>query len=278
MQPTQPARQTIEILLVEDDARARMLLRDVLTGAGYCLAAVADGEQALALLLSHTAAQPRFHVIVTDIRLGAIDGLQVLAAARACPLPPAVILLTGYGSVETAVAALRMGAFDYLLKPFTPAELLDCVARAVERQATRHQQHEAIRVITSVVAQLHNPGAALERQLDTRAAELDRFLQVGELMLDRHRRTATFKEHTLRLTPIEYALLICLGEMEGRVLGYADIIRRTHGHTVDDSEAQSMLKVHIHNLRQKIAPAYLINVRGTGYMLVAPYPGGEAQE
>jgi DNA-binding response OmpR family regulator len=89
-------------------------------------------------------------------------------------------------------------------------------------------------------------------------------------VLDRYRHAATFHSQPLRLTPIEYALLLCLGELQGRVLGYSDIVRRTHGYTVEDSEAQSMLKVHVHNLRQKISPSYLVNVRGTGYMLAAP--------
>jgi two-component system OmpR family response regulator len=258
------------ILLVEDDLRARTLLTDILARAGHQATAVGNGEEALQLLSTHGAGGTAFSVVISDIRLGAIDGLQVLSFARQRPTPPAVILLTGYGSIETAVAALRAGAFDYLLKPFSPADFLECVGRAIEQQAAEQRQVEAIRTITSVVDQLRStPLGAAEHRSET-APQNDRFVRVGALTLDRYRHAATFHERPLRLTPIEYALLLCLGEMQGRVLGYADIVRRTHGYSVEDSEAQSMLKVHVHNLRQKIDPAYLINIRGTGYMLALP--------
>ena len=98
------------ILLVADDAKARMLLTDILTHTGYEVIAVPDGETAIALLQ-----QDKFAVVLTDIRMRAVDGIQVLATAKAQGRPPAVILLTGYGSLETSIAALRSGADDYLL-------------------------------------------------------------------------------------------------------------------------------------------------------------------
>ncbi|GAB4111542.1 MAG: response regulator transcription factor [Roseiflexaceae bacterium] len=262
-----------EVLLVEDDSRARMLLSDVLTHAGYKVTTAADGEQALKLLDTPTEQPCPFHIVVSDIRLGGVDGIQVLQYARQTTNPPEVILLTGYGSIETAVAALRLGAFDYLLKPFAPADLLGCVLRAIEQKQAEQRQSEAIRVITSVVNQLRMvtpPIAEQPAEPAVRPPQVERFVQVGALTLDRFRHAASFEDKPLRLTPIEYALLLCLGEMQGRVIGYADIVRRTHGYTVEDSEAQGMLKVHVHNLRQKIDPNYLVNVRGTGYMLAAP--------
>jgi DNA-binding response OmpR family regulator len=268
MQPT-------DILLVEDDATLRMLLTKVLLQAGYLITAAADGEQALELLDTQSEQGRTFRVVISDIRLGTIDGIQVLAAARKRPLPPAVILLTGYGSIETTVAAMRIGAFDYLLKPFAPEVLLNCVARAVDQHIAETQQSEAIRVIANVVDQLRHVGSpTVERSAEPLNPQLDRYVQIGTLVLDRYRHAATFEDQALRLTPIEYALLLCLGEMQGHVLGYADIVFRTHGYAVEETEAQSMLKVHVHNLRQKIDSAYLVNVRGTGYMLVAP----EAEE
>lgn len=261
----------VHILLVEDDAKARMLLTEVLTQAGYHITAAADGEQALSLLDTQEAAGRQFSVVISDIRLGAVDGIQVLAAARKLPLPPAVILLTGYGSIETTVAAMRIGAFDYLLKPFAPAALLAAVARAVEQRAAEAKQSEALRMIADVAEQLRNVvSPAVERREAPPTPAPDRYVQIGALTLDRYRHAATFQNQPLRLTPIEYALLLCLGEMQGHVLGYADIVFRTHGYNVEDSEAQSMLKVHVHNLRQKIDSAYLVNVRGTGYMLAVP--------
>jgi DNA-binding response OmpR family regulator len=263
--------QPVDILLVEDDATLRMLLTTVLTQAGYLVTAAADGEQALDLLEAQSEQSYTFRVVISDIRLGGIDGIQVLTDARKRPQPPVVILLTGYGSIETTVAAMRLGAFDYLLKPFAPEVLLSCVARAVNQHIAETQQSEAIRVIANVVDQLRHVGSPIvERSAEPPNQQPDRYVQIGALVLDRYRHAATFEEQALRLTPIEYALLLCLGEMQGHVLGYADIVFRTHGYAVEETEAQSMLKVHVHNLRQKIDSAYLVNVRGTGYMLVAP--------
>ncbi len=262
---------TMDILLAEDDATLRRLLTDVLTQAGYVVTAAADGEQALALLEKQDEHGHMFRVVVSDIRLGAIDGIQVLTMARKLRMPPVVILLTGYGSIETTVAAMRIGAFDYLLKPFAPEVLLSCVARAVEQHIAETQQSEAIRVIATVIEQLRHVGSPpVERTAEPQNLQPDRYVHIGALILDRYRHAATFQEQSLRLTPIEYALLLCLGEMQGQVLAYADIVFRTHGYTVEESEAQSMLKVHVHNLRQKIDQSYLVNVRGTGYMLAVP--------
>lgn len=263
-------RPPASILLVEDDPKARMLLADVLTHAGHRIVAAESGEHAVELLTDQAWGDTRFSIVVSDIRLGAVDGLSVLEVARRSDNPPTVILITGYGSIETAISALRNGAFDYLLKPFNPTDLLACVERAITQQIADQRQAEAIRTITSVVDQLRTVSSASERRPPLLASQPERYVEVGALILDRYRHAATFHNQPLRLTPIEYALLLCLGELQGRVLGYADIVRRTHGYTVEDSEAQSMLKVHVHNLRQKIAPTYLVNVRGTGYMLAVP--------
>lgn len=258
---------TTRVLLVEDDATARMLLADVLNDSGYHVAAAADGETAIAMLSRHS-----FDVVLTDIRMRAVDGLEVLTAAKAQTRPPAVILLTGYGSLDTSIAALRAGADDYLLKPCEPTELLRCVANAVQRRSEQLRQAEAIQIIVQGIDQLRGLWSATSEA--ERAAVPDeqqgRYMQIGRLSIDCFRHTAVFDDQPLHLTPIEYALLRCLAEARGRVLSYTEIVRRTHGHSVEEDEAQLLIKAHIRNLRRKIDPAYLVNVRGTGYVLAAP--------
>lgn len=261
------------ILLVEDDARMRHLLTNVLAQAGYQVTPSADGSHAIKLLTVQDGPAAPYAVVISDIRLGDVDGLQVLAHARRGPQPPAVILITGYGTLETAITALRAGAFDYLIKPFNPSDLLACVSRAIKHQEQQMSQAEAIRAITTVVDQLRaiTPSIqSVEPAPEPVPQSTERLVQIGDLVIDRFRHVATFMNEPLRLTPIEYALLLCLGEMQGRVIPYSEIVRRTHNYIVEDFEAQSMLKVHIHNLRQKINPAYLVNIRGTGYMLAEP--------
>ena len=251
------------ILVVEDDDTARMLLADALRDARYRVTTARDGEMAINLL-THEA----FDLVLTDIRMGQIDGLQVLSAAKRREQPPAVIMLTGYASLETAVAALRSGADDYLLKPCEPTELLRCVTQAMRRRTEQLRQADGFHLIVQGIDQLRNRIACVQPNIARTAP--DRYIQIGHLSIDCFRHTAVFDGQLLHLTPIEYNLLHCLGQAEGRVLSYGDIVRRTHGHHVDETEAQLLLKPHIRNLRRKLDPAYLVNVRGTGYMLAAP--------
>lgn len=256
------------ILLVEDDAKARMLLAHVLSDAQYHVATAPDGETAIQML-----AQQLFDVVLTDIRMRTIDGIQVLHAAKSLARPPAVILLTGYGSLETSIAALRLGADDYLLKPCEPIELLRCVAHAVQHHQEQARQAEAMQYIVQGIERLRGgePPATRSAMDATGAATQDRrYIEVGRLRIDCFRHCAMFDGAALPLTPIEYTLLHCLAEAQGCVLSYAEIVRRSHGQSMDESEAQLLLKAHIRNLRRKIEPAYLVNVRGTGYLLSDP--------
>lgn len=254
------------ILLVEDDERARESLADVLHGAGYVVTLAPDGETAVRMIAEH-----EYAIVVSDIRMRGIDGIQVLHAARARERAPVVILLTGYGSVETAIAALRAGAFDYLLKPCAPPDLLACVGRAAAQRAENLQRYDALQTIAEGIARLHGAASdAAEHGYVSPETISERFYAVGDLTLDVFRHTAVFAAQPLHLTPIEFTLLRCLAEAEGRVLDYRTIVHHTHDYDMDEAEAQLLLKAHVRNLRRKIPADYIVNVRGTGYMLVAP--------
>lgn len=258
------------VLLVEDDTIMRQILANVLDDAGYQVTPAADGNVAIKLL-----EQQQFDVVVTDIRMREVDGVEVLKIARGLSLPPEVILLTGYGSLETAVAALRAGAFNYLLKPCVSTELLECVQGAVRRHHANRRRIEAMQVLAEEYAQIQQTiRPAVAQPPGARRPEADeadaRFLQVGALRLDLFRHVATFENELLHLTPIEYAFLCCLAENVGRVQRCDDIVRRTHGYETSESEAQVLLRAHVRNLRRKLPPSYLVTVRSIGYMLVNP--------
>lgn len=261
------------ILLAEDDPVALRMLADVLESAGYRVTKARDGAAAIEHLVSPGAV---YDVVVSDIRMGGADGLQVLAAARARPRPPAVVLLTGYGSLESAVAALRAGASDYLLKPFEITDLLDCITAALKRRAAELQQTDAIQSIARALEEFRVAVPGAPAVSSAHSDESGRFLRVADLVIDRHRHAVIYEGQPLHVTPIQYALLCCLAESSGRVLGYTDIVRRTHGVNVAESEAQVMLKAHLRHIRRKINPAYLVNVRGTGYMIVDPADSPDA--
>src|SRR5919206_5210259 len=114
-----------KILLVDDDRLSREAMADWLQSEGFDVIAVADSQAAAQHIHDGVA------VIVTDLKMPRTDGLQLLRLAKERAPHAAVILVTGHGTVETAVAALKEGAFDYLTKPVQPAQLAHRVRQAV---------------------------------------------------------------------------------------------------------------------------------------------------
>jgi diguanylate cyclase (GGDEF)-like protein len=116
------------ILLAEDDTHDRRVAQSLLELAGYRVIEVSDGREAL----EHLKKQP-FDVLITDLDVGGYDGLVLTAQAREAIPDIQVIVVTGEGSKETVIAALRYGVFDYVEKPVDPDRLLVTVSRAVEK-------------------------------------------------------------------------------------------------------------------------------------------------
>jgi DNA-binding response OmpR family regulator len=121
-----------EILLLDDDLTTLTFLESVLTGAGFKCSVCGDPEQALSIV----AAREEIAVVVSDLYMPHMSGLQFADALGALTLGrpvPRVLLLTARPSLESAVGALRRGAYDFLVKPVRPAEIIDTVSRALER-------------------------------------------------------------------------------------------------------------------------------------------------
>jgi DNA-binding NtrC family response regulator len=118
------------ILIVEDEKILRISLADALKAEGYTVLAVEDGNEALAVL-----AEGEFSLVITDIRLPGAGGAEVLRASLAESPATPVIMMTGYGSIKDAVEAMRVGAFDYVTKPFDLDEMLVTVHKALEIQS-----------------------------------------------------------------------------------------------------------------------------------------------
>ena len=114
------------VLIVEDDRQTRSLLATVLTDSGYETIDADTGEAALDSL---NGSPP--DVILLDLHMPGLSGLETLARIRARQLPTRAIVMTGDASLESAIQALRLGAFDYLTKPLNRRELLDTLARAL---------------------------------------------------------------------------------------------------------------------------------------------------
>ena len=115
------------ILLVDDEATILSVLSTLLKAEGYKIESACGGEKARDLIANET-----FDLLISDIRMSPINGMELLKLARERYPNMPVIMLTAYGSVETAIEALKLGAFDYVTKPFKVDELLITVRRALD--------------------------------------------------------------------------------------------------------------------------------------------------
>lgn len=267
------------VLIVEDQTHTRQVLALMIGKNGYHVTQAASGKRAVQLLKEAERTGNTFDVVLTDIVLGDIDGVEVAKVARSKPDGPEVILLTGHGSLETAMGAIRSQAFDYLLKPCENEELLACIAAALQKHKERQQQHEKLDVLSKIEGMVtQNQEQHAERLADDPSqdgeyphlATRNHHRHIGSLCIDTDRHTIWFDHKEVSVTPSEYRILECLSEFPGRAFSFAEIVQCMRGRQVEESEAREILRQHIRNLRQKIPRDYLENVYAVGYMLVNP--------
>jgi two-component system response regulator FlrC len=166
------------VLIVDDEPGIRSFLAEVLKGEGHVVTTAADGEEASRLL-----DQRGFHLVITDLRMPRVDGMTVVRKVRSESPDTEVIVLTGNATVATAVEAMRLGAFDYLVKPLSgPDELRLVVGRALERKRLREDRQRSQRgPDTSDEFVAHDPGMlAVVAQVDKVAATDATVLLFGE--------------------------------------------------------------------------------------------------
>ncbi|HEX6425078.1 MAG TPA: response regulator transcription factor [Acidimicrobiales bacterium] len=225
------------VLVVDDEATIRDIVRRYLVAEGFEVDEAADGEQALARC---AAAAP--DVVVLDVLMPGLDGIEVLRRLRAGS-DVYVILLTAKAEEVDKLVGLSVGADDYITKPFSPREL---VARV---------------------------RAVLRRRRDVPEAITDReVLSFRGLTIDLARREVRRGESPVALTALEFDLLVMLAEAPGRVWTRRQILERVWGwdHVGDDR----VVDVHVRNLRRALgddatAPSIVGTVRGVGYKFVA---------
>ncbi|MFM8322228.1 MAG: response regulator transcription factor [Chloroflexota bacterium] len=258
------------VLIIDDEAALRSTLARVLQSGGCDTAGAADGRQAL----QQVEAGP-FDLVYLDLHLPDMDGIQILSELRRRAPDLPVILLTGFGSLQTAVEALRLGATDYLLKPFDPEVLLARTRVVLTEQRLERRRSELRRQIAALQAEL----AALDRPAappgppPAAAEPLHRFIKLGRLIIDLQGRRATLGEQVLTLPPSAFDYLTILARRSPEVVDYVSLVSEAQGYQVDPGEARELAKWHLHVLRSAIEPdpqrpQYLINVRGEGYRLV----------
>lgn len=236
------------ILIVDDEPNIRCFLQELLERDQHQVTLAASGHAALAALTQHA-----FDLALLDLQLGDLSGVQVLRTLRQQAPDTAVIMLTAYGTLDSAVEALRQGAHDYLFKPCKTVEIRESIRTGL----------------------LKRPAAQPPASPAAPAAEPEtapRFLQQGPLVVDVMRHVVTLEGQLLELSPTEFALVAYLASAMPRVVPHQELVREVCGYAAEAWEASETIRYHIYRIRQKVKaavghPCLIRNVRGVGYTL-----------
>jgi len=136
-----------QILVIDDEPIMRDFLEETLVRAGYEIETVANGTAGMAAIRNNS-----YDLIITDMKMPGLDGLTLLEQTKKVQPDAVVIIMTAYASVETAVRALKTGAADYIMKPFTPEEIEHVVRKALYERKLENEN----RYLRAELAQGHN--------------------------------------------------------------------------------------------------------------------------
>jgi DNA-binding response OmpR family regulator len=218
------------ILVVDDEPKIIQIARDYLEHAGFAVVTASDGTTALS---AWRAAKP--DLIVLDLGLPNLNGLDVTRTLRKDSNTP-IIMLTARHEESDKLVGLELGADDYIVKPFSPKELVARVRAVLRRTETAAQGGEMIRA--------------------------------GNIMLDAPRMRVTVQGRAVEVTPTEFQLLATLARQPGRIFTHAQLLDAVRGIAFESYERA--IDAHIKNLRRKIEPdprepRYVLTVYGVGY-------------
>jgi DNA-binding response OmpR family regulator len=252
-----------KILVVDDELPNRMTMSDILRRRGYEVLTAESGEEALALI--H---QQPFDLLLLDLKMPGLSGIDVAKRTRELQFDTAMIILTGHGSLESAIDGLHLGVFDYMLKTSSPQEVVARVEAAITQRRNTHHHHQLLEAIQSAAVELGG-GKAPEPRPHHPA---ESYLSINDLQISTWKQTVRRGNETLSLTPTEFRVLLCLAQQAGQVMTYQQLLQGAQGYEADPLEAAELVKPHIYHLRQKIEPDpsnphYILTVRGTGYLL-----------
>jgi len=225
----------MKILVVDDEAAIVTTVQAYFEREGYLVKSAIEGRQALSIAQTFKP-----DVVILDLMLPEIDGLEVLRELRR-NADPYVILLTAKTGEDDRIIGLKMGADDYVVKPFSPRELVARVQAIVRRQRKQSANEPEV-------------------------------IQSGEVSVDQAARRAWRQGHELELTRIEFDLLLTLMQNGGRVLSRDQLIEHVWGDEYFIEER--VVDVHIRRLRNKMKLSeddreYITTVRGSGYRFEA---------
>jgi DNA-binding response OmpR family regulator len=249
--PVPPAR----VLVVDDEESVRAALARSLTLLRYSVDVAASGRQALEML-----ERTPYDVMLLDMRMPGMGGIEVMQRAGRMCSDLSIIVLTGHATLESAIAAVKSGAIDYLLKPASIHELATAVSKALQRHAERLRRQRLLRVLEQVLEEARRTEGPGTSTGTPPASTPDQFLGAGPIVLDRESGLIVVAgvgdagDLSAELTVCEAKLLAYMMQHPDAVLSCRELARSALGYDVTEREAQGIVRPHISRLRKKIEP------------------------
>lgn len=246
------------ILIIDDEPYLRLTLGLILSRAGYQIeeaSTAADGMYMASI-------QP-FDLILLDLQLPDREGLEILPELRALQPRTPVVILTANGSIEKAAEAMRRGAYEYLLKPVSPGEIIAQVDDILHQRGTGIEPaHYSVEELTAEDC-THGP-----------LAPDDQIVRAGEVVLDLQNQVVFVREQAVTLPPCTFDYLVTLARHAPRPVDYATLVGESQGYWLPAVEAQDLARWRIYRLRRAIEvdpgePRIIITQAGVGYRLAA---------
>jgi len=263
-------RRGTSVLVVEDTATVRRLIAALLVNEGFDVVEAEGGRQAL-----DQVDRTMFDVVLLDIELPDLDGLTICRQLRgmANAADAYIVIVSGRSNETDRIDGLGAGADDYVVKPFSPEELVLRVQAMLRRPRRRVGDHPTP-TPNSTTEERGYPGRASPSRTaerpDGAAGERSPELPVGDLVINRANQCVAVAGTSVELTSTEFQLLLALAEQAGTVVPRGRLIEACWGDSpVDDHH---LLSVHMANLRRKIDPdgVRIVTRRGVGYQLATP--------
>jgi DNA-binding response OmpR family regulator len=225
-----------KILVVDDEETIRLTVSTALRRNGFETTTAQDANEALSLL-----DQTKFDLAILDLKLpGSMDGIGLLTEIRARSPETIVMMISAHATLDSAIVALRNGAFDYLLKPFTMEQVVDRVKQAVGKRSEIAQP-----------ASENLPG-----------------IQINHLQ-----RSVLHNGNAVSLSVTEFDILAYLIDHSDQIVSSSELMHAVAGYNLVEQEARTIVRVHVQRIRQKLGddpenPRHIQNVRSKGYRFV----------
>lgn len=270
-----------KILVVDDELSIRLTVTEMLSRDGYQVTLAENGQAALNLIATQV-----FDLALIDLKLGDMDGTEILEALHHRSPDTIAIMLTAHGSLESAVTALREEAHDYLLKPCSPSKLRESIRQGLLKRQREIVHRDSLQLAQHLSVYLQNiqayiveqpPQLSVKPPADSSEAPVEeqkRFLRYNNrLVVDFFRHIITLDDHLLELSPTEFNLLVHLIREAPRIISPQELLREVQGYVGEPWQASEIVRAHISHLRRKLKVTaqgddIIRTVRGVGYTLV----------